>query len=234
MAKNKQALKQSLGQLEATLSKSQYLTSDNLALADVIAMADLRTAFEKVLDPEDRKTLPRLTEWYERCFNTSKAIQDVWQGLLVLCDESVLDVKVKESKEEKKAREKARKKEKDAAKKADKDAAPTEASPEDKRHEGGVTPKATDFSRWYSDVLVKGELLSYYNVSGLFVLRPSAFSMWEAIQAWFDSRIKSVGVENCMFPLFIREDVLKKEEDHIEVRSHLLLRRGLGCALAFC
>lgn len=89
----------------------------------------------------------------------------------------------------------------------------------DKKHEAGVTPKDVDFARWYADVIIKGELLSYYNISGLFVLRPSAYGMWEIIQKWFDERIKSVGVENCMFPLFIREDVLKKEEDHIEVRA---------------
>jgi prolyl-tRNA synthetase len=88
----------------------------------------------------------------------------------------------------------------------------------EKRHEAGVSPKDVDFARWYSDVIIKGELLSYYNIPGLFVLRPSAFSMWEIIQKWFDERIKGVGVENCMFPLFIREDVLRKEEDHIDVR----------------
>lgn len=89
----------------------------------------------------------------------------------------------------------------------------------DKRHEAGVSPKDADFARWYSDVIIKGELLSYYNVTGLFVLRPSSYSMWETIQKWFDERIKGVGVENCMFPLFIREDVLKKEEDHVDVRT---------------
>lgn len=102
----------------------------------------------------------------------------------------------------------------------------------DKRHEAGVAPKAADFSRWYSDVIEKGELLSYYNVPGLYVLRPSAYSMWERIQKWFDERIKGVGVENCMFPLFIREDVLKKEEDHIDVRA--LLCCALMCCAVLC
>lgn len=73
-------------------------------------------------------------------------------------------------------------------------------------------------------MIIKGELLSYYNVPGLFVLRPASYSMWETIQKWFDERIKGVGVENCMFPLFIREDVLRKEEEHIDVRAFFLLR----------
>lgn len=87
-----------------------------------------------------------------------------------------------------------------------------------KPHELAVTPRSTDFAQWYSDVIIKGELLSRYNIPGLFVLRPAAFAMWEAIQAWFDAKIKTIGVENCMFPLFIREDVLSKEEAHLEVR----------------
>jgi hypothetical protein len=49
----------------------------------------------QVLDPEDRNSLPELTAWYERCFNTSKAIQDVWKGNFTLCEESVLDVKAR-------------------------------------------------------------------------------------------------------------------------------------------
>lgn len=88
---------------------------------------------------------------------------------------------------------------------------------EKKVHELAVTPRSVDFAQWYADVIIKGELLSRYNIPGLFVLRPAAFAMWEAIQAWFDAKIKTVGVENCMFPLFIREDVLSKEEQHLEV-----------------
>jgi hypothetical protein len=38
----------------------------------------------QVLDPEDRNSLPELAAWYERFFNTSKAIQDVWKGNLTL------------------------------------------------------------------------------------------------------------------------------------------------------
>ena len=48
----------------------------------------------QVLDPSDRKSLPELTAWYERCYENSKAVQAVWKGSLTLCEESVLDVKV--------------------------------------------------------------------------------------------------------------------------------------------
>jgi prolyl-tRNA synthetase len=51
------------------------------------------------------------------------------------------------------------------------------------------------------------------------VLRPGAFALWESIQAWFDAKIKSIGVENCLFPLFITKEALEKEQEHVEVRS---------------
>lgn len=33
---------------------------------------------------------------------------------------------------------------------------------------------------------------------------------------WFNPRIKKMGVKNCSFPLFVSEDVLNREKDHIE------------------
>jgi prolyl-tRNA synthetase len=79
--------------------------------------------------------------------------------------------------------------------------------------------KADDFGAWYSAIVVKSELISYYDISGIYVLRPGAFALWEAIQRWFDDKIKSIGVENCLFPLFITKEALQKEEDHVEVWS---------------
>jgi prolyl-tRNA synthetase len=91
-------------------------------------------------------------------------------------------------------------------------------------------------------VVVKSELLSYYDIPGLYVLRPSAFALWEAIQRWFDSKIKSVGVENCMFPLFITKDVLEQEKEHVEVLCCLfytsvlcvILVVSFRCPCSFC
>ena len=57
------------------------------------------------------------------------------------------------------------------------------------------------------------------------MLRPAAYAMWEAIQDWFNRKIKSVGVENCLFPLFITKDKLEKEEEHVEVPLEWLLPR---------
>ncbi|EEH18403.2 proline-tRNA ligase [Paracoccidioides brasiliensis Pb03] len=76
--------------------------------------------------------------------------------------------------------------------------------------------KNDDFPGWYQQVLLKGEMLDYYDVSGCFILKPHSYFIWETIQTWFNDKIKKMGVKNCSFPLFVSEDVLNKEKDHIE------------------
>eukprot|EP00891_Asterochloris_glomerata_P006360 jgi/Astpho2/6360/fgenesh1_pm.00091_%23_8_t len=76
--------------------------------------------------------------------------------------------------------------------------------------------KADEFGEWYSEVVVESEMISYYDVSGCYILRPWAFTVWEFIQRWFDGHIKELGVQNAYFPLFITEDALNTEEDHVE------------------
>lgn len=46
--------------------------------------------------------------------------------------------------------------------------------------------------------------------------QPASYFIWEEIQEWFNARIKKIGVKNCSFPLFVSEDVLNREKDHIE------------------
>lgn len=52
--------------------------------------------------------------------------------------------------------------------------------------------------------------------AGCYILRPWAFKVWEIIQRWFDDRIKQAGVDNAYFPLFVTEEALKAEKDHVE------------------
>lgn len=65
-------------------------------------------------------------------------------------------------------------------------------------------------------VITKAEMIEYYDVSGCYVLRPWAFSIWEAIQKWFDAEIKKIGFENCYFPMFVSQAALETEKEHIE------------------
>lgn len=76
--------------------------------------------------------------------------------------------------------------------------------------------KEEDFAGWYQQVLTKGDMLDYYDVSGCYILKPAAWHIWEVIQDWFNSKIKPTGVRNCAFPLFVSQDVLEREKAHIE------------------
>lgn len=81
----------------------------------------------------------------------------------------------------------------------------------------GITVrKDGDFSDWYQQVLKKGDMLEYYDVSGCYILKPWSYTVWQSIQTFFDAEIKKLGVENCYFPMFVSSDVLEREKDHIE------------------
>lgn len=76
--------------------------------------------------------------------------------------------------------------------------------------------KDENFGDWYSEVVVEGEMIEYYDVSGCYVLRPWAYSIWEVLEVFFDAEIKKMGIKNSYFPLFVSEKALTKEKNHIE------------------
>eukprot|EP00569_Conticribra_weissflogii_P006704 CAMPEP_0171342016 /NCGR_PEP_ID=MMETSP0878-20121228/12861_1 /TAXON_ID=67004 /ORGANISM="Thalassiosira weissflogii, Strain CCMP1336" /LENGTH=744 /DNA_ID=CAMNT_0011844537 /DNA_START=55 /DNA_END=2289 /DNA_ORIENTATION=+ len=76
--------------------------------------------------------------------------------------------------------------------------------------------KSENFAMWYSDVIVLSEMISYYDISGCYILRPWSYKIWELIQDWFNVQIKKLGVENSYFPMFVSKDRLEKEKDHVE------------------
>jgi prolyl-tRNA synthetase len=75
---------------------------------------------------------------------------------------------------------------------------------------------ATSFSDWYTDVILRAELADYSPVRGCMVIRPYGYALWEHMQAALDQRIKATGHRNAYFPLFIPENLLQKEADHVE------------------
>lgn len=87
---------------------------------------------------------------------------------------------------------------------------------EDAKLIGVTVDKNKDFPGWYQQILVKGEMLDYYDVSGCYILRPGSYAIWEQIQQWFDRKIKSIGVQNAYFPMFVSSKVLEREKDHVE------------------
>ncbi|PRT53196.1 hypothetical protein B9G98_00816 [Wickerhamiella sorbophila] len=81
----------------------------------------------------------------------------------------------------------------------------------------GVTiDKELDFPGWYQQVLTKGEMLEYYDVSGCYIMRPASFFVWEKITEFFNKRITDMGVRNAYFPMFVSSRVLEREKDHVE------------------
>ena len=79
-----------------------------------------------------------------------------------------------------------------------------------------LTPRATDFSAWYNEVVLRAELADYSPVRGCMVIRPSGYGIWERMQRTLDDMFKATGVQNAYFPLFIPESYLKKEAQHVE------------------
>lgn len=79
-----------------------------------------------------------------------------------------------------------------------------------------ITPMEEDFSRWYTDVIIKNELVDYSPVKGFMVIRPYGYALWEKIQEFADRRFKETGHKNCYFPLLIPESLLNKEKEHVE------------------
>jgi prolyl-tRNA synthetase len=73
-----------------------------------------------------------------------------------------------------------------------------------------------DFSQWYTDVVLKAELIDYSTVKGCMILRPYGYAIWENIQKNLDGMFKESGHENVAMPLFIPESLLQKEKDHVE------------------
>jgi len=79
-----------------------------------------------------------------------------------------------------------------------------------------ITDKSDDFSRWYTDVVLRAELADYAPVRGCMVIRPYGYTLWENVRDHLDTRIKRSGCVNAYFPLLIPKSFLEKEAEHVE------------------
>ncbi|WP_053955607.1 proline--tRNA ligase [Inediibacterium massiliense] len=86
----------------------------------------------------------------------------------------------------------------------------------DKQFVQDITPMEVDFPQWYTDVILKTDLVDYSPVKGFMVIKPYGYAIWENIQKYMDKRFKDTGHKNMYFPLLIPESLLKKEEEHVE------------------
>ncbi|MEN2984065.1 MAG: proline--tRNA ligase [Dictyoglomaceae bacterium] len=87
---------------------------------------------------------------------------------------------------------------------------------EEKKFVESITSQKEDFSRWYTDVILKAKLADYAPIKGCMVIRPYGYALWENIQKVLDEKIKKTGHENAYFPLFIPKSFLEKEAEHVE------------------
>jgi prolyl-tRNA synthetase len=79
-----------------------------------------------------------------------------------------------------------------------------------------ITPRSTDYSEWYLDIVKKAGLAENSDVRGCMVIKPYGFAIWEKMQAQLDKRFKETGHQNAYFPLFIPKSYLSKEASHVE------------------
>lgn len=79
-----------------------------------------------------------------------------------------------------------------------------------------LTARATDYSRWYNELVMQADLADNSGVRGCMVIKPYGYAIWERIQADLDARFKETGHVNAYFPLFIPKSYFSKEASHVE------------------
>jgi prolyl-tRNA synthetase len=79
-----------------------------------------------------------------------------------------------------------------------------------------ITPRQTDYSAWYQDVVLRAALADYAPVKGCMVIRPRGYAIWEKMQRTLDGMFKATGHVNAYFPMLIPESFLRKEAEHVK------------------
>ena len=84
-------------------------------------------------------------------------------------------------------------------------------SEQQKKFVESITPRDEDFAQWYTDVVLRANLVAYSNIKGFMVIKPAGYAIWENIQQNLDARFKATGVQNVYMPMLIPENLMKKE-----------------------
>jgi prolyl-tRNA synthetase len=79
-----------------------------------------------------------------------------------------------------------------------------------------ITSRATDYSQWYNDLVIKGSLADYSAVRGCMVIKPYGFALWENMRDVLDRMFKDTGHQNAYFPLFVPKSLFEAEEKNAE------------------
>lgn len=79
-----------------------------------------------------------------------------------------------------------------------------------------ITSRAKDYSQWYIDLVLKGELADYSAVKGCMIIKPYGFALWENMRDTLDRMFKETGHVNAYFPLFVPKSLFEAEEKNAE------------------
>lgn len=79
-----------------------------------------------------------------------------------------------------------------------------------------ICKRSEDYSQWYQDVIANADLAEHSVVRGCMVIKLYGYSIWERIVAIIDSMLKSRGVKNAYFPIFIPQSFLEREKKHVK------------------
>src|SRR5215831_5507173 len=79
-----------------------------------------------------------------------------------------------------------------------------------------ITSRNEDYSQWYNDLVIKGELADYSAVRGCMVIKPYGFALWENMRDALDKMFKDTGHVNAYFPLFVPKSLFEAEEKNAE------------------
>ena len=78
-----------------------------------------------------------------------------------------------------------------------------------------ITKRDEDFAKWYTDVIRVADLVDYSSVKGSMIIRPYGYAIWENMVAVLDKEFKRLGHQNVQMPMFIPENLLEVEKDHV-------------------
>ena len=79
-----------------------------------------------------------------------------------------------------------------------------------------ITSRAKDYSQWYNDLVIKGELADYSAVRGCMVIKPYGYALWENMRDALDKMFKDTGHVNAYFPLLVPKSLFEAEEKNAE------------------
>jgi len=79
-----------------------------------------------------------------------------------------------------------------------------------------LTSRESDFSKWYNEIVEKADLAEHSPVKGCMIIKPYGYAIWEKMQYHLNKMIKSHGVKNAYFPIFIPQSFLQREKEHVE------------------